>query len=171
MRAHHSDRDRPRPDANQTGAGSPTSHPDECSGGVQHDVSGIVAGGVGATRLGTLKVLPAERAALVYGLFELAVWVCDNPEVPLPAVAARVPSGYHGWRVVDQVAAAVDGSPCVEFGGRRYFVEHAFGPVTVSCTAYGPQALRESRIRPGAARGGKASAAVDQVARRFGGAR
>lgn len=97
-------------------------------------------------RLGTLKMLPAERAALVRGLFELAAWVCDHPELPLPVVAARVPSGYHGWEVVDQVAASTESEPFTECDRRKYAVEAGFGPVRVSCIAYGPRVLRRARI-------------------------
>ncbi len=97
-------------------------------------------------RLGTLQGLSGDRAALVRSLFELAAWVCDHPELPLPMVSARVPSGYHGWQVVDQVAASVDAEPFTEFERRKYAVEAGFGPVRLSCVAYGSRVLRRSGV-------------------------
>ncbi|NYE74239.1 hypothetical protein [Microlunatus parietis] len=114
--------------------------------------------------MGTLKVLPAERAALVRGLFELAAWVCDHPELPLPAVSARVPSGYHAHDVVDAVAGSTGMEPFTECDRRKYAVEAGFGPVRLSCIAYGPRVLRESRVQPGAPRGGKSTALLGHVA-------
>lgn len=97
-------------------------------------------------RLGTLQELPSDRAALVRGLFELAAWLCDHPELPLPMVSARVPSGYHGWDVVDGVAASVGAEPFTEFDRRMYAVEAGFGPVRLSCVAYGPRGLRRAGV-------------------------
>lgn len=97
-------------------------------------------------RLGTLRELPSDRTALVRGLFELAAWVCDHPELPLPTVSARVPSGYHGWQVVDHVASSMNVEPFTQFDRRKYAVEAEFGPVRLACVAYGPRVLRRGRV-------------------------
>ncbi|WP_179752360.1 hypothetical protein [Microlunatus parietis] len=131
----------------------------------------VVSAEAWVPRLGTLKVLPAERAGLVRGLFELAAWVCDHPELPLPTVSARVPSGYLAHEVVDAVAGSIGMEPFTECDRRKYAVEAGFGPVRLSCIAYGPRVLRESRIRPGAPRGGESAGLLGQVVRRSGGAR
>lgn len=134
--------DRPRPGANQTGAGSPTTQlgAAEESSMTYQEVSPVAW----VPRLGTLKEIDSERAALVRGLFELAAWVCDHPELPLPVVSARVPSGYHGWDVVDEVAASIRSEPYTGHERRKYAVESAVGPVRVSCIAYGPRAVRRA---------------------------
>ncbi len=92
-------------------------------------------------RLGTLQELPAERAALVRGLFELAAWLCDHPEVPLPTVSATVPAGYHGGPVVDQVRRSLGGRGAVRADRRRYAVDATFGPVRLKCLAWLPRSL------------------------------
>src|SRR4051794_38782068 len=97
-------RGRPRPGANQTGAGSPTTQlgAAEESSMTYREVSPEAW----VPRRGTLQELPGERAALVRGLFVLAAWVCDHPELPTPVVSARITSMGCGWALVDQVAAS-----------------------------------------------------------------
>ena len=90
-------------------------------------------------RFGMLEV-PAERAELIRGLFELAAWVADHPELPLPRVTAAIyPDGE--WvaqlAVVDEVAEAlgVKVRDRVEAVG-HYEAETSLGHrVTVRCTA------------------------------------
>ena len=87
------------------------------------------------------SVVSAERAALVRGLFELAAWVADHPELPVPSVDASVYTGSDGWdakcRVVDAVAAALGltAAPALGLAGTRYQVETAFGPIRLYSTA------------------------------------
>ena len=91
-------------------------------------------------RLGLVEV-SAERAALIRGLFELAAWVADHPELPLPNVHASVYTGSDGWesqcRVVDAVAAALGptAAPTPGRAGTRYGVEAMFGPVRLFSVA------------------------------------
>jgi len=91
-------------------------------------------------RLGLVEV-SAERAALVRGLFELAAWVADHPELPLPTVNASVYTGSGSWdakcRVVDAVAAALGtaAAPTPGRAGTRYEVEAVFGPIRLYSVA------------------------------------
>ena len=91
-------------------------------------------------RLGMLEV-SAEWAALIRGLFELAAWVADHPELPLPGVNAHVYTGSSGWDaqcgVVEAVAAALgtEAAPSPGRAGTRYQVEVMFGPVRLISTA------------------------------------
>ena len=52
----------------------------------------VLAGTEWVPRFGMLEV-PAERAGLIRGLFELAAWVADHSELPLPIVTGRVNTG------------------------------------------------------------------------------
>ena len=133
------DMDRPRTGANQTGAGSPTTSQQA----VQEDISMTDAGtrvDAWVPRLGLVEV-SAERAALVRGLFELAAWVADHPELPLPTVNASVYTGSGSWdakcRVVDAVAAALGtaAAPTPRPAGTRYEVEATFGPIRLFSVA------------------------------------
>jgi hypothetical protein len=113
---------------------------------VQEDTSmtdgeGVAVSGEWVPRVGLMDGLPADRAGLVRGLFELAAWVADHPEVPVPNVTASVYTGRDGWesqcRVVDQVAAALGllAAPQPGRAGTRYQVETRFGPIRVYSTA------------------------------------
>ena len=133
------DVDRPRAGANQTGAGSPTTSQQA----VQEDISMTDAGtrvDAWVPRLGLVEV-SAERAALIQGLFELAAWVADHPELPVPNVHASVYTGSDGWesrcRVVDAVADALGttAAPTPGRAGTRYGVEAMFGPVRLFSVA------------------------------------
>jgi hypothetical protein len=91
-------------------------------------------------RLGLIEV-SAERAALIRGLFELAAWVADHPELPPPSVTASVYTGSDGWdsrcRVLDAVAATL-GRPATPKPGQvgtRYEVRTSFGPVEMYSVA------------------------------------
>ena len=91
-------------------------------------------------RLGLVEV-SAERAALIRGLFELAAWVVDHPQLPVPSVNASVYTGSGGWdakcRVVDAVAAALGltPAPTPARAGTRYGVEAMFGPIRLFSVA------------------------------------
>jgi hypothetical protein len=130
-------KDRPRPGANQTGAGSPTTQQ-----AVQEDTSmtdGHRGAGEWVPRLGQLEGLPAGRAALIRGLFELAAWVADHPGLPLPHVQARMVPG-HGvcadeCAVVDEVAAELGVTAGLRANREHYVAEARFGPVVVTCAA------------------------------------
>jgi hypothetical protein len=92
----------------------------------------------GVPRFGMLEV-PRERAELIRGLFELAAWVADHPELPVPQVTASVPTRYDGWdaerALVDEVAPALGVAPRFTAGGGHYQAETFFGPVRVYCLA------------------------------------
>jgi hypothetical protein len=83
----------------------------------------------------------AERAALIRGLFALAAWVADHPELPPPSVTASVHAGSDGWdarcRVVDAVATALGktAAPSPGPAGIRYEVRTSFGPVELHSAA------------------------------------
>ena len=93
-------------------------------------------------RFGMLEV-PRERAELIRGLFELAAWVADHPEFPLPAVDAgmfpRRESLADEFEVVDRVAAALEVAAEFSSGGGHYRAERMFGPVRVYCLASTPE--------------------------------
>jgi hypothetical protein len=87
--------------------------------------------------------VPSERAELIRGLFQLAAWVADHPELPVPAVRAVI------WPVrrdefssacgeVDRVAAAFDVEPKLSNG--QYAMEAGFGPVDVGSLAISAEA-------------------------------
>lgn len=96
-------------------------------------------------RFGMLEV-PRERAELIRGLFELAAWVADHTEFPLPRVQARVfpmDSLVDGATftelsaVVDRVADALGVTAELSRGG-HYLAEAQFGCVEVSSFAIPP---------------------------------
>ena len=93
-------------------------------------------------RLGMVEV-SAERAALIRGLFELAAWVADHPELPVPGVTAHVPTLHDGWdaerATVDQVAGALEIAPQIDQDGAHYRAERFFGSVRVYCLAIVPE--------------------------------
>ena len=89
-------------------------------------------------RFGMLEV-PRERAELIRGLFELAAFVADHPEVPLPDVRASIfPRGDDFAAEageVDRVAAAFGVEAKVRAGGGHYGAVRTFGPVEMLCLA------------------------------------
>ena len=90
--------------------------------------------GTWVPRIGDPEV-PAGHAELIRGLYRLAAWVADHPEIPTPYVTARVYPGSDGWaaecRVVDDVADALGVGAQVRAGGTQYVAESRFGPVGV----------------------------------------
>jgi hypothetical protein len=129
--------DRPRPGANQTGAGSPTTQL-----GAEETTSMTDAARAGqewVPRLGQPDGLAADRAALIRGLFEMAAWVADHPALPLPKLRAFVVPG-HGvctdeCAVVDEVAGELGVTAGLRANGEHYLAEAAFGPIPVTCAA------------------------------------
>jgi hypothetical protein len=135
-------KDRPRTGANQNRAGSPITQERVRE---VYSMTDAVQGGTGwVPRLG-VEVSP-ERAELVRGLFKLAAWVVDHPELPLPWVQATVfprhavqydedptDEGLRG--VVARVAAALGVSAEFTAGGTHYTADGGFGPIRVYSTA------------------------------------
>jgi hypothetical protein len=79
--------------------------------------------------------VPRERAELIRGLFELAAWVADHPELPVPAVRALVwPRSGGGVAAdcgqVDRAAAALEVEAAWRNG--QYVAERYLGPVEVT---------------------------------------
>ncbi|WP_328321820.1 hypothetical protein OHA70_25425 [Kribbella sp. NBC_00382] len=94
-------------------------------------------------RFGMLEV-PAERAALIRGLFELAAFVADHPEVPLPRVEAFVVPGCGDYvadvDLVNEVAEAL--GVTAGFGtGAHYSAKRQFGPVKFTSAAITQEAM------------------------------
>ncbi|TDW91102.1 hypothetical protein [Kribbella sp. VKM Ac-2566] len=100
--------------------------------------------------VGMLEV-PAAHAAVIRGLFELAAFVADHPELPAPMVRAtlhtprefdrELPEAeqYQAARAfVDQLAAVLGVTPMTSLGGSHYTAERAMGPVSVSSCAITP---------------------------------
>ena len=91
--------------------------------------------------VGSLNGVSEERSALIRGLFELAAWVADHPDTPLPSVVATIDTGLSHWewqcRVVEQVADALGevAAPCRTATGTRHVVETTFGPVALRACA------------------------------------
>jgi hypothetical protein len=106
-------------------------------------------------RFGMLEV-PADRARLIRGLFELAAWVADHPDLPLPDVTAHVPTRHDGWEaeraLVDQVAPALEVEPEFDVDGAHYRAERFFGSVRVYCLAIEPEWMAAFTARSLAAR-------------------
>ena len=87
-------------------------------------------------RVGLLE-LPAPRAALIRGLFELAAFVADHPELPMPWVSGVMIPCEDGFQrdvqVVGDVAKAL-GVPAGFGPDGAYVAERKFGPmVRVRC--------------------------------------
>jgi hypothetical protein len=91
-------------------------------------------------RVGLMEV-SAGRSALIRGLFALAAWVADHPELPPPSVTASVYAGSDGWdakcRAVAAVATALGktAAPSPGRAGTRYEVRTSFGPVELYSVA------------------------------------
>jgi len=106
-------------------------------------------------RFGMLEV-STERAVLIRGLFELAAWVADHAELPLPYVTALVPTLHDGWEAerafVDQVAPAFGVEPEFDQDGAHYRAERMFGQVRMTCTAIDPDWMAAFTARSLAAR-------------------
>src|SRR3954464_15732690 len=94
--------DRPRTGANQNRAGSPFTQ--ERVREVYSMTDAVQGGTEWVPRFGMLEV-SADRAGLIRGLFELAAWVADHPELPVPDVTAHLSTRHEGW---DAERAMVD---------------------------------------------------------------
>ncbi|MFG1818271.1 hypothetical protein ACGFIF_31215 [Kribbella sp. NPDC049174] len=118
-------------------------------------------------RFGMLEV-SADRARLIRGLFELAAWVADHPDLPLPDVTAHVPTRHDGWdaerTLVDQVAPALEVEPEFDQDGAHYRAERFFGSVRVYCLAIEPQWMAAFAARSLAARKATEAAKSDRAA-------
>jgi hypothetical protein len=93
-----------------------------------------------------LAVSP-ERAAVIRGLFELAAFVADHPELPVPDVDAMFFCGHGDWEsklaVVDRVGVAVGEKPTEDLAGGCYRVRSLMGPVRVWSSATSAESLAE----------------------------
>lgn len=89
-------------------------------------------------RFGMLEV-PRERAGLIRGLFELAAWVADHPELPVPDVQAAIFPRRDGWEaergLVDRVAEALGSTAEDRPAAGFYETTRLMGSVRVHCTA------------------------------------
>ncbi|TCO43599.1 hypothetical protein EV646_112176 [Kribbella antiqua] len=90
-------------------------------------------------RFGMLEELPSGHAAVIRGLFKLAAFVADHPELHVPSVRAVLwpPSRNEDFeaacREVDQVGAVLGAEP--ELNNGHYAVTTGFGPVEVTSFA------------------------------------
>jgi hypothetical protein len=89
-------------------------------------------------RFGMLEV-PRERAELIRGLFELAAFVADHPELPLPFVTAGLYPNAESFDdevvTVDLVADALGVVADLNVSRGHYVARKNFGPVQVSAMA------------------------------------
>ncbi|MFG1628995.1 hypothetical protein [Kribbella sp. NPDC049227] len=104
-------------------------------------------------RLGMLEV-PRQRAELICGLFGLAAWVADHPELPMPWVSAVMIPCETGFqrdiRVVGDVAEALGVASAFAADG-AYVAQRRFGPVQVKCIVRPvPHGAGEQESAPGA---------------------
>ncbi|MGW1344677.1 hypothetical protein ACWCOV_26790 [Kribbella sp. NPDC002412] len=105
--------------------------------------------------IGKLEELQSEHAAVIQGLFELAAFVADHPELPAPKVRAVwfPPYGvgddaaqYAASRgLVDSVARACGSQPKTSAGGTHYDVSTQMGPVEVTSFAITPEHMAQHR--------------------------
>jgi len=145
--------DRPCTGANQNRAGSPITQVRVRE--VYSMTDAVQSGTEWVPRFGMLEV-SAKRAELIRGLFELAAWVADHPDLPLPDVTAHVPTLHDGWdaerALVDLVAPALEVAPEFDQGGAHYRAERFFGSVRVYCLAIEPEWMAAFTARSLAAR-------------------
>ena len=104
--------------------------------------------------IGMLEELPSEHAAVIRGLFELAAFVADHPELPAPTVRAVFFPPYGGDEaaryaarrsLVDSLALAVGAQPRTSAGGTHYDVSTQMGPVEVTSFAITPEHMAQHR--------------------------
>ncbi|MGY4772880.1 hypothetical protein ACXC9Q_38750 (plasmid) [Kribbella sp. CWNU-51] len=109
----------------------------------------VQAGTEWVPRLGLLEV-PREHAELIRGLFELAAFVADHPELPVPNVHGRfyLPwelrrQGWYGAErdLVDELAAALGVVPEDDRDSGHYSAERYMGPIRVVSVAITVQAM------------------------------
>jgi hypothetical protein len=132
--------DRPRTGANQTGAGSPITQLRVRE--VYSMTDAVEDGTEWVPRFGMLEV-PRERAELIRGLFELAAFVADHPELPLPDVNAgifpREESFSDEVAGVDRVAEALGVTAGLRANGGQYYAGRSFGTVRVYAMTSTPE--------------------------------
>ncbi|MFI7059397.1 hypothetical protein ACIBL3_00260 [Kribbella sp. NPDC050124] len=94
-------------------------------------------------QFGMLEEVPAERAEFIRGLFELAAFVADHPEWPLPDVHGGIfPRGEDfaaEAAEVDRIAATLGTVAAFRARGGHYHAERLFGPVRVYAMASTPE--------------------------------
>ncbi|MEU8226161.1 hypothetical protein [Kribbella sp. NPDC048915] len=101
-----------------------------------------------------LLQLPGAHVAVIRGLFELAAFVADHPELPAPMVRAtfRTPPEFDrelsaaeqyiaARAFVDQLAAVLGVTPVTGAGGSHYTAERAMGSVSATACAITPAHL------------------------------
>lgn len=136
------DRDRPRPGANQFGAGSPNTQQGARETPIMTEPDVEFADW--APRLGMLE-MSDDRRALIWGLYRLAAWVADHPELPVPDVVAKFWPRSDGWEAecafVDRVAAGLGVTAPLEADGDFYEVKVSFGLVEVRAVAIRPERM------------------------------
>jgi hypothetical protein len=90
-----------------------------------------------------MSEVPTERAAFIRGLFELAAFVADHPELPLPYLDGGIfPRGEDfaaEAAEVDRIADIFGSAPMFRAGGGHYLAERMFGPVRVYALATTPE--------------------------------
>ncbi|MEU0093879.1 hypothetical protein [Kribbella sp. NPDC006257] len=123
----------------------------------------VQAGTEWVPRFGMLEV-SADQAALIRGLFELAAFVADHPEVPLPDVRVNIfPSGDDyaaDVEIVNEIAGSLGVTAGIT-GFGHYRAVRRFGPVEVQSVAITHEAMEAHRahmsysdsVRPDAAVG------------------
>ncbi|TCC35102.1 hypothetical protein [Kribbella sindirgiensis] len=106
--------------------------------------------------MGMLEELPSDHAAAIRGLFELAAFVADHPELPAPDVRAVFFPAHDPYadaaakytvrrNLVDQVAAAVGVETCTTASGTQYTATKMMGPVEVTAHAITPDSMAAYR--------------------------
>ncbi len=90
--------------------------------------------------LGWLDMDP-ERVELIKGLYQLAAWIAEHRDLPMPTPSAHIFAArfdYDSERaLVDEVAPALGVSP-QEAADGRYEMERFFGPIKLNCWASAP---------------------------------
>jgi hypothetical protein len=87
--------------------------------------------------------VPADRAELIRGLVELAAFVADHPELPLPHLDGGIDPRGEDFAAeaaeVDRIAATLGSTAKFRAGGGHYHTERMFGPVRVYALATTPE--------------------------------
>jgi hypothetical protein len=94
--------------------------------------------------IGMVEKLPSEHAAVIRGLFELAAFVADHPELPAPGVDAQFFAGLGDWEgrkaAVERVAAALGVDAVADATAGAHRARRSFGPVRAFSSAMTPAA-------------------------------
>jgi hypothetical protein len=135
-----SKKDRPRQGANRSGAGSPSTQVRVRE--VYSMTDAVQTGTEWVPRFGMLEV-PRERAELIRGLFDLAAFVADHREMPLPHLDGGIYPRGEDFAAeaaeVDRIAGSLGTSAEFRAGGGQYRAERMFGPVRVYALATTPE--------------------------------